>query len=381
MTERVKTVQYSQEKRRRYVYLTTNIACNLRCVYCYEKNKESVESFDVDQAKDTLKRVLSVKTKCGSIIEFHGGEPFLSFLKIRELCEWAWKQSFPEEYRFFATTNGTLIHGEIQNWIHQNHDKFVLALSLDGNREMQNLNRSNSYDLIDVVFFAKTWPEQGVKMTISPASIHSLAQGVIHIHNLGFKDIAANLAEMIDWSDLDYLKIYERELEKLSTFYLNHPTTNVCSLFDISFASVLSSNHPRWCGCGSDMAEAIDVDGRKHPCHLFFPSVCGKEKSEKAQFIDFTDSSSYISKACQDCPALNICRTCYGSNYIARGDIASRDMNMCQYNKVRMAVVAKYKYYKIVNDTTDVSMLSDEERIERSLELEGIEKMAKFLSL
>lgn len=374
-------MQYLQENSRRYIYITTNIACNLRCVYCYEKNKESVESFDICQAKETLRRVLSVKTEGGSIIEFHGGEPFLSYLKIRELCEWAWKQSFPEEYRFFATTNGTLIHGDIQNWVQKNRKRFVLALSLDGNRRMQNVNRSNSYDLIDAVFFAKTWPGQGVKMTISPYSIDSLAEGVIHLHDLGFSDIAANLAEMVDWSDFRYLKIYQRELEKLASYYLVHPTTPVCSLFDISFASVLSSNHPKWCGCGSDMCEAIDIDGKKHPCHLFFPSVCGKKKSDKAKLIDFSNPSNYISKECQDCPVLNICRTCYGSNYITRGNMALRDMNMCLYNKVRMSEVAKYKYFKIVNDNTDVSLLSDEERIERSLELEGIEKIAKFLNL
>lgn len=374
-------MHYSSGKKRRYVYITTNIACNLRCIYCYEKNKESVESFDVAQAKETLTKVLSVKTKGGTIIEFHGGEPFLSYLKIRELCEWAWKQPFPEEYRFFATTNGTLIHGDIQNWIKRNRERFVLALSLDGTREMQNLNRSNSYDLIDAGFFATTWPGQGVKMTISQSSIHSLAAGVIHLHNLGFSDIAANLAEMVDWSDPKYLEAFRRELTKLTTYYLEHPSSTLCSLFDISFASVLSSDHPKWCGCGSDMAQAIDIDGSKHPCHLFFPSVCGKEKSEKAQCIDFSNPSVYNSKACQDCPALNICRTCYGSNYIARGDIASRDMNMCAYNKARMAEVAKYKYMKIVNDDTDVSMLPEKEKIERSLELEGIAKLAQFLSL
>lgn len=340
-----------------------------------------MESFDIDQAKDMLRRVLSVKTEGGTIIEFHGGEPFLSYLKIRELCEWAWKQDFPDEYRFFATTNGTLIHGDIQNWLKRNHNRFVLALSMDGNREMQNINRSNSYDLIDFGFFVTTWPEQGVKMTISQYSINQLADGVIHLHDLGFSDIASNLAEMVDWSDPKYLKIFQRELGKLTDYYLTHPTMNVCSLFDISFASVLSTHHPKWCGCGSDMAEAIDIDGRRYPCHLFFPSVCGKEKADKVHLIDFSNPLSYLSKECIDCPALNICRTCYGSNYIVRGDIALRDMNMCSYNKIRMAEIARYKYCKIVNDDTDVTLLSDEERMKRSLELEGIEKLAKFLSL
>ena len=56
-------------------------------------------------------------------------------------------------------------------------------------------------------------------------------------------------------------------------------------------------------------------------------------------------------------------------------------MDMCANNKVRMAEVARYKYCKIVNDDTDVALLPDEERMKRSLELEGIENLAKFLSL
>lgn len=369
-----------KKKLTRSIYITTNMTCNLRCIYCYEQDKTSKTTFDVNQAKSTLKATLSNKTEKGTLVNFHGGEPFLSYEKIKELCEWAWAQGFPENFTFFATSNGTLIHGEIQDWLYKNRHRFVVGLSLDGTREMQNINRSNSFDLIDLDFFIRAWPNQGVKMTISPKTIYSLADGVIFIHEKGFKDVRANLAEMVDWSDPVYMTIYKRELDKLSEYYLSHPWVDKCSLFSILFVGLINNDVRKWCGAGTEM-EAIDVDGRSYPCHLFFESVCGKEKSEAAHLIDFTDYNKYTSEHCRSCQLLPICPTCYGANYVARGDIAARDLSLCELHKVRFAAVARYEYNRIVNDSADVSTFSDEEKYKRLRTLEGIEKLSTILSL
>lgn len=370
---------FSNEKTRS-VYITANIACNLRCIYCYEKDKSNLESFDINRAKNTLRQVLSTPTEKGTIIAFHGGEPFLSYLKIRELCEWAWQQSFPEKFLFFATTNGTLIHGEIQNWLYNNKEKFILGLSIDGTRDMHNTNRTNSFDLIDIDYFVEAYPQQSVKMTISPKTLETLSQGIIFLHNKGFNEIAANLAEMVNWNLPTDLDIYRRELRKLSEFYSQNHRLKVSSLFHVPFIKVLDKTPNKWCGAGSEL-EAFDIDGTRHPCHLFFESVCGKEKSKRVHEIDFSDPEHYISKDCKPCPLINICPTCYGSNYIVRGSIAQRDMTLCEFTKVRMSEVAKHVYNTIVNDPIDVTLLSDEEKYSRLTTLKGIEKISSFLGL
>ena len=364
----------------RSVYFTTNLTCNLRCIYCYEQDKSCSDTFNIEQAKDTLTKVLSTKTERGTLVNFHGGEPFLSFNKIKELCEWSWAQGFPEKFVFFATSNGTLIHGEIQDWLALHRKQFIVSLSLDGTKEMQDVNRSGSFDRIDIDFFVKTWPQQGVKMTVSPLSIETLADGVIFIHEKGFNDIRANLAEMVDWSDTKYQVIYKRELQKLSQYYLSHPTITPCSLYNILFTSLITRNERKWCGAGTEM-EAIDVDGRRYPCHLFFESVCGKDKSEKASSLNFTDYTKYTSEHCRACPLVYICPTCYGSNYIARGNIAARDLSLCELHKIRFAEVAKYEYNRIVNDTADLSSFPNEEKYKRMRILEGIEELSKVLNL
>lgn len=374
------TMAYKSNKTRS-IYITANVACNLRCVYCYEKDKTSAASFDLEKAKALLTKTLSTKTESGTVIHFHGGEPLLSYLKIRELCEWAWQQNFPEKYHFFATTNGTFVHGEIQNWFKKHKKEFSLGLSLDGTRAMHNANRSNSFDLIDLDFFVKTWPEQGVKATISPLSIGSLAEGIIFMHEAGFQEISANPAEMVDlWTDPEYYDVFQREMAKLAEYYIQHPDIKRCSLFEVEFALVLNKEHRKWCGVGTEM-DAIDVDGSRHPCHLFFESVCGKEKSAEAQGIDFGNVDNCISQQCRSCPALNICPTCYGSNFITRGNIAERDMSLCEFEKIRFAEVARFEYNRIVNNPVDPSTLSDEEKTSLIRRLEGIKRLAPFLEL
>ena len=68
--------------------------------------------------------------------------------------------------------NKTIHNGkEIQDWLYENRDKIVLKLSLDGNRKSHNLNRSNSFELIDTSFFVKTWSNVRVNMVITPATL------------------------------------------------------------------------------------------------------------------------------------------------------------------------------------------------------------------
>jgi radical SAM protein with 4Fe4S-binding SPASM domain len=364
----------------RNVYLTTNVSCNLNCIYCYE-DKSSKSTFDVDSAKKRLSKVLSIKTPKHTIINLHGGEPFLVFEKIKELCEWLWKQNFPEQFTVFATSNGTLIHGEIKEWLIKHKNRFVVGLSLDGTREMQNMNRSNSFDLIDIDFFVKTWPRQAVKMTVSPLSLGKLSDGIIFLHSKGFTDIRANLAYMVDWSKMEYLKSYQTELQKIAKFYKENPDLPKSSIFKVNFAVLTDTEREKrkWCGAGTEIV-AHDIDGREYPCHLFFESVCGKEKSENAKNINFADPNEFISKECADCAFLEICPTCYGANYIERGNIGCRDMTICKMEKIRFLEVAKYEYDRIINDNTKIEEILEEEKIKRIRILDGIEKLIPTLN-
>ena len=73
--------------------------CNLNCVYCYEHHKDS-RKMDVEFAKKTVEKYLTTGDYEEIKIGFFGGEPFLEFPVIKEVCEWTWSRNWPKSYCF-----------------------------------------------------------------------------------------------------------------------------------------------------------------------------------------------------------------------------------------------------------------------------------------
>ena len=339
---------YNPVNKRRILQIAITERCNLACVYCYE-HKKDLSILPVE----TAQRFLVEETRHLDgydefEIDFHGGEPMLAFPRIKEIAEWVWSRNWPKPYICYATTNGTLVHGEIKEWFRKNAKRFVLGLSLDGTKAQQDMNRSGSYDKIDFAFFRETWPFQGVKATVSPISISDFAAGVRHIVELGFH-YSINLAYGMSWTD-DLLPVYRRELQKVAEFYLERPDLEVPSLL----ASVISRiganagrakaewNFQKWCGTGTAM-RCIGPNGKIYPCQSFMPSSEVSDGDAVSLSIDFDEASSFNDPACVGCFLETACPSCHGNNYMRSGTLYSRDKSLCKFRKVE-AVAASYFY-------------------------------------
>ncbi len=311
--------------------LTQN--CNLACTYCYEYNKFKGEmSFDtaINIVEKFLTNPSNDYDEC--LIEFYGGEPFLNFSLMKNICEYVWSKRWKKSYMFFATTNGTLIHGEVRNWLMNNKNKFHVALSLDGTKEMQDINRSKSFSKIDLNFLKETWPDLEVKMTISKETLPNLAEGVIFLHSLDF-NIRNNLAYGIDWTEKEYIVILAHELKKMIDYYLEHPEVKPCSLMNLKIED-MGYSEKKWCRVGTHIV-VYDVDGKNYPCHGFLPSAIGKDKAENSRTFNFDLNKNLLDKKCKDCFLYNLCSTCYAVNYKESDNIATRNLQHCDFNKVR----------------------------------------------
>lgn len=214
-------------------------------------------------------------------------------------------------------------------------------MSLDGTREMHNRNRSNSYDKIDINFFKDNWPEQGVKMTPSPGTLSSLAEGVIHIHELGFSRNNCTFASGVAWDKdefgcpIDYKQLLQEQLMKLALYYLNHPDIQPIDMLNIKFLTVaagMDSLHDKLCGAGTIM-RCWTPDGQCLPCHLFYE--VSKEKGIKTDNIDLSSPCHLSDTRCKGCILEPVCPTCYGGNFITYGDISRRDPYTCMITKIR----------------------------------------------
>jgi radical SAM protein with 4Fe4S-binding SPASM domain len=324
-----------------------------------------------ETAIQTVENYLSNKTneydEC--VIEFFGGEPFLNFPLIRQVCEYVWSKQWNKPYLFFTTTNGTIIHGEIQDWLYKNREKFFVTLSLDGTEEMHDINRSKSFSKIDLPFFKKTWTNTPVKMTISKDTLPYLSEGVIFLHTHGFS-IQNNLAYGVDWSDSNNVVILKRELEKLVELYLSHPDIAPCSLMDMKI-EYAGREAKKWCGVGTQMV-IIDVDGEKYPCHAFLPMSLGREKAIDSQKIDFNATQIIIDPKCESCILHAICPTCYGANYAANDNTALRNEHLCRLTKI-MALASSYLKVKRILANTEVEKLEGEKyfTIKSALEIQN----------
>lgn len=331
----------------RKFYISTNSTCNLRCIYCFEKDKKQFE-FNIEEAIEVISEQLSTVTSNGTQISLRGGEPFVVFPKIRQLCETLWRKKFEEYYHIHITTNGTLIHGEIKEWLARNSDKITLKLSLDGNRRTSEINRPSSFDKIDFAFLLSTWPEMKVNMTITSYTLPYLAENVRFIHSLGVKHILSHFSIMTPWDTCKLETVLYKQLLILVDFYIQNPNLEPCNLLNSDISLTLRDN-PIFTPCNKGQLTYDSQTKAYYPCYMCFPSVGGEQVAKEFQHIDFKDANNLLDECCKKCPFVNICVTCLAENYISRGAMSHRDMALCKYHKVSFAALFQFEYKRLLH--------------------------------
>lgn len=326
------------------VLLVITESCNLRCRYCYETNK-SARVMEFDTAKRILDSEFSAvkNTNKKIVIQFFGGEPMLEFKLIKQIYDYIHKEQFVNYEYCFVVTNGTVLPYEERKWILQHKEDFICGLSLDGTKEVQDHNRSNSYDLIDFSFFQSTWPMQKVKMTISPDMLSKLAECVIHCHELGF-GVLCNLADGVKWGN-DSSEVLKEQLEKLIEYYSIHPEIEVCSMLKMPLLHVGIQERnffPKWCGAG-DHIHAYDTEGKRYPCQLFM----GVTKTHvKVPLIQEKYKADELPPECQECILYGCCPTCIGTNMIREVSPFYHTEVECKNIKIQFLATSYLMYQK-----------------------------------
>ncbi|MFR9527843.1 MAG: radical SAM protein [Rikenellaceae bacterium] len=343
-------------------------SCNLNCIYCFERFKSNrMMTFE------TAKKILisefheyekSYTTGKRLAIELFGGEPLMNFDLIQMVYNWVEEISPKFEYIFQITTNGTLFSPHIKQWLVERKDKIRIVLSVDGTETMQQENRGCDLGSLPMQFVKEVWPNSYFKLTISPESLHNLAQGVIALYDAGYK-IAFSLAEGQQWEE-NADRLYRQELTTICNYFLNNPDKPLEHPLNKIFTEYLDSRistivPEKKCGAGTTIG-MYDVDGKLYPCHLFLPMVHGNEAVlDDVKHIDFTKKELLIDPKCRLCQAVKVCTTCYGYNYIQRGAVEKRDMGMCRLRLVEAQVISAFQieYFMRNRDTlNDYDLLS-----------------------
>jgi len=303
---------------------------------------------DVNLAKRIIaKQVANMNDDYDSVeIQFMGGEPLLEFPLIKEVSEWLWATPMGKKLLvLFAPTNGTLLTDEMKEWFTKNREKINLGLSFDGDMNMQNINRSASYSRVDLDYFVRTWPNQSVKMTISPETIGHLSKGVKFLHEKGFRYISADLAmgPSVKWT-VDALNRYRMELSELGSYYTEHPELIPFSMLriDVTSVSTIKNSHVKTCSCGEDLV-CVDWTGKTYACHLFSPVSISTEKAKRSNEIyNFSNHAQFNSPICSKCMLNSLCNHCYGMNYLCTGEINKPSAFHCKAFKLLFAANCRF---------------------------------------
>lgn len=131
--------------------LTLTENCNLRCSYCYFSETYSLsrnrteKTIPVETGKKALDYFfanaapkIAANPMRKLAITFYGGEPLMAQRTLRELTAYA-RANAPTDLILALTTNGTMLRGEIAQFLVENN--FYILVSLDGGADDHDRNR------------------------------------------------------------------------------------------------------------------------------------------------------------------------------------------------------------------------------------------------
>ncbi len=343
--------------------------CQLACKYCYLVGKNSKERMTWEVAKNSVDYILDREdefTEGAVVWDFIGGEPFLEIELIDKICDYIKTELFRRDhhwfnsYRFSFSTNGINYHEEkVQSFIKKNQHHLSVGITIDGTKLKHDLNRvykysgKGSYD--DVVRNIPLWIEQfpgaSTKVTISSADIPFIKESVLHLYNLGIKEVNINCVFEDVWKDGDD-ELFESQLTELADAIIDNGYYQdyVCSFYSESIGKPMDREreNQNWCGAGKMLA--IDAAGNFYPCTRFAQYSLrdkpawiignvkdGIDQNKLRPFLSL-DRLTQSSDECINCEVASGCAWCQGENYDAAEThtIYQRSTAICKMHKARV---------------------------------------------
>lgn len=343
--------------------------CQLGCKYCYLIGKNSKERMSFEVAKKAIDYILSsdeYTREEGVNWEFIGGEPCLEIDLMDRICDYIKIKMYEldhhwlNDYMVGFTTNGLNYSSEkVQKFISKNREHLSITITIDGTEKKHDLNRvykgseKGSYkDVIqNIPLWLEQFPHASTKVTISSADIPYIKESVLHLFDLGIKEIHINCVFEDVWNDGDD-KLFEEQLILLADDIINNKLYEnfSCSFFEEHIGKpldpVLRNNN--WCGAGKMLS--IDAAGNFYPCTRFAQYSLREKRAwiignvndgidpNKLRPFLTLDRCTQSKQECIECEIASGCAWCQGENYDAADipTIFQRSTAICKMHKARV---------------------------------------------
>ena len=330
----------------------TGLDCNLRCKYCYEKNKNGqVNTFPViKQFFDAMfEQEFGAGSKSGIRkrinVDYIGGEPLLHPQLLDQCCGDVMqlaKRYNTAEVRFSLTTNGTCFKNpDVQEFCKKWNGALDIGFSIDGTKDIHDAMRvdasgAGSYDRAVAGWnWVKTnLPNArfGVKATFTHATIQRYAESVINLIRLGFTDIGANVVFEEIWPK-EEAPMITAQLIRVVDYLFDHHLENTVHLFQVNHADVDMLNYnpvhlreQNYCGACKYM-RACGFNGVVYGCQRFatmpIPRPIGIIQNGKFAFsdegkalcVEVENQYKHLPDECKNCKIGGSCPSCAAIPY------------------------------------------------------------------
>jgi uncharacterized protein len=273
--------------------------CNLKCRYCYEEaNGSNARSklMTFEMAR-TCVDYLTEKSgpRMDLQITFFGGEPLLNFKVMQQVVDYCRdvRVRTGKSFAFETITNGTLLNRKVVDYFVAN--QFLLMISLDGYREMNNFNRpsANGRDYFDKIVAnaigaLHAYRAAGLSLPVKVRANlthahHDLIRTVRFLEDKGFTTIGVAAIDNLPWSvgeqqactepDLD--EIEAQNVELIETAYAKAKANERLTPYEgkllnqvLERAQTEKSIRGLKCGVGRN-TNIVDTEGNLYPCHRY----------------------------------------------------------------------------------------------------------------
>lgn len=339
------------------LFLCVANMCNMRCTYCFAHQgdygkKQGIMSKEV--AYSSIDWYLSiVPENCDAYIIFFGGEPLLAKETIISACNYANEKYPGRRINFHLVTNAVLLDRQFIDFLSENN--FGVAVSIDGGKQVQNLQRPLANNGDSFYETTKNLPYLFSKINRVHArgTYCDFSLNLAEIHKdllaLGFQEvnIPPDILHLKDKdTDIKHLLDQLDELYDYITDYIVHNVDFPFGLFVTHirrlFIPILDESYS--CGVGKTTF-AVDINGDIFPCHRY--SEIGSEKIGDINHKDIIVSlSRFENNRCKKCWNQYTCS--HGCNYNDRiicGSENIKNKYWCIYSQkmteLSLALVSK----------------------------------------
>lgn len=361
-----KSLDQYMEGRAQYCTLVITEQCNLRCKYCYQLDKNAYNTMSHEVAYRAIDFFFEMPEPSeGIILEFTGGECSLKLDLIRNIVEYfkaqLWKRPghpWRSAYTLMFSTNGTLYHtNKFQKLLWENRRHSYPTITIDGTKRKHDRARvfadgRGSYDIVarNVKLCLRQYPNTSTKITFGSEDLPYVSESIVHVWELGIKNLAANAVFEDVWKVGD-AELYESELRRLADIAISRGfwKTHRCNLFWIPHALESSEKEDdrNWCGTGKMVS--VDAKGNLFPCLRFQRFCLGNRPARPVGNIYdgynedvlrpfyCLNKSLQSKKECLECDMRDQCAWCSAHNYDTADSntIFQRVTFICEMHKAR----------------------------------------------